>query len=42
MHRKIGLGAAINAESGGVTIGGPTEILVDEANLEVAKNLLQQ
>ena len=42
MHRKIGLGAAINAESGGATIGGPTEILVDEQNLEAAKKLLQK
>ena len=42
MHRKTGMAAVISAESGGVTIGGPTDILVDEANLKAAKNLLQQ
>jgi hypothetical protein len=42
MHHKSGFGAAISAESGGVTIAGPTEILVDETDLQAARNLLEQ
>jgi hypothetical protein len=41
MYRKTGMAAVIKAESGGVAMGGPSEILVDEADLEAAKQLLE-
>ena len=42
MYRKSDPAAAISALSGGFAIGGPTEVLVHEEDLEAARKLLPQ
>jgi hypothetical protein len=41
-YRKSDPAAAISALSGGFAIGGPTEVLVHEEDLEAARKLLPQ
>ena len=39
-HRKTDSAAAISAYGGGFAVAGPTEVLVDERDLEDARKLL--
>lgn len=41
-YRKTDTAAAISAESGGFAMAGPTEVLVHEHDLEVARRLLDR
>jgi hypothetical protein len=41
-HRKTDVAAAISTESGGFAIAGPIEVMVDEADLTTARELLPQ
>lgn len=40
-HRKTDSAAAIGAESGGFAMAGPTEVLVQERDLDAARTLLE-
>ena len=42
MYRKSDPAAAISALSGGFAIGGPTEVLVHQEDLEAARKLLPE
>jgi hypothetical protein len=42
VYRKSDPAAAISALSGGFAIGGPTEVLVHQEDLEAARKLLPQ
>jgi hypothetical protein len=41
-YRKTDMAAAIGTYGGGYAIAGPTEILVDQGNLDSARKLLDQ
>jgi Putative prokaryotic signal transducing protein len=41
-HRKSNPAAAISAYGGGYAMAGPTEILVDEGDLQAARRLLRR
>ena len=40
-YRKTDTAAAVSAYSGGFAMAGPTEVLVDEQDLEEARKFLQ-
>jgi len=39
-HRREGISAGISALAGGVTMAGPTAVIVNESDLEAARSLL--
>jgi hypothetical protein len=41
-YRKTDRAAAISAQAGGMSMAGPTEVLVDEADLTAAKTLIER